>query len=265
MTNLTLTRDWAEFDPRAYLNEYYADLGDENRALVQFFVEAYRSIPPNSMLLDFGGGPTIYPLIAAVTRVKEIHFCDYLELNLREVQTWLRGEVSAFDWRAFVRMTLELEKGRPCSAAEILQREAEIRKRVTRLSYCNAYCVPPITDGRQMYDVIATNFCAESVTDDWRQWCMFVHNITSLLKPGGKLILSALKGAKCYSVGSKIFPAVSIVESDLTYVLTHSGFEPESIVIRSVPADRPTRNYRGLMFALAVKGRDEDARRSAHA
>src|SRR5262245_17505565 len=133
MTNLSLTRDWTEFDPTAYLKEYYADLGAENRALLHFFVEAYQDIPPDSVLLDFGGGPTIYPLIAAATKVKEVHFSDYLEANLHEVRKWLRGDASAFDWHAFIRATLELEKGSVCSASEIAQREAEIRKRVTRI------------------------------------------------------------------------------------------------------------------------------------
>jgi nicotinamide N-methyltransferase len=253
ISGLFLTRDWERFDPRAYLNEYYADLGAENCALLRFLVEAYRDIAPNSRLLDFGGGPTIYPLIAAVSKVKEIHFCDYLESNLREVQNWLCGDASAFDWRAFIGMTLELERARLCSAAEIAQREGEIRTRVTRIVRCDVRRVPPITGWQQKYDVVVSNFCAESVTDDWWQWRMFMRNITSLLKPGGKLVLAALKEATCYSVGSKIFPAVKIVESDLTSVLIDSHFEPESIVISSNPADRPTRNYQGLMFAVAVK------------
>jgi hypothetical protein len=265
MANLTFTRDWTEFDPIAYLSEYYTDLGDENRSLLQFFVEAYRDVAPNSKLLDFGGGPTIYPLIAAVNKIQEIHVCDHLESNLREVQRWLCGEASAFDWRAFVSMTLDLEKGRPCSTTEIVQREAEIRTRVTRIGRCDARRDPPIPGIRQKYDVVVTNFCAESATDDRWQWCLFMRNITSLLKPGGKLILSALKEATCYSVGSKIFPAVSIGVDDLAYALVNSDFEPESIVINSVPADRPTRPYQGLMFARAVKSHCEDVGQNIYA
>ncbi len=85
---------------------------------------------------------------------------------------------------------------------------------------------------------------------------MFMHNITSLLKPGGKLILSALKGATRYSVGPNTFPAVNIAEDDLAEVLTESGFLEKDIAIRSAPADRPTRIYRGLILAVATKQRD---------
>ena len=115
------TDDWARFDPTAYLEEYYADLGAENLALLRFLEEAYRDLPSNCVLLDFGGGPTIYPLIAAASRVEEIHFTDYLDSNLEEVRKWLAavvaGDLSLDEFKelvegekALVEMTL-LQKG----------------------------------------------------------------------------------------------------------------------------------------------------------
>ena len=121
----TRGRDWTAFNPRAYLDVYYADIGAENYALLQFFVEAYHDVSADSVLLDFGSGPTIHALIAAAPRVKEIHLCDYLPANLDEVRQWLHGESGAFDWRPFVTTTLQLERGKPCSDAEAVQRERE--------------------------------------------------------------------------------------------------------------------------------------------
>ncbi len=103
-----------------------------------------------------------------------------------------------------------------------------------------------------------TNFCAESVTSDRSQWQTSVGNIVSLLKPGGKLIMSALRGATSYSVGPISFPAVSISEEDLIELLEESGFPRKSIELRSVPADRTTREYTGLILAVAEKKRDAD-------
>ena len=71
MSPTSLTRDWTLFDPLAYLNQYSGDGGAENRALLQFLVEAYRDLPPGGLKLEFGGGPTIYPLISADGRVSE--------------------------------------------------------------------------------------------------------------------------------------------------------------------------------------------------
>lgn len=248
-----LAKDWQEFDPKAYLREYYSDLETENSALVRFFVDIYKTIPNASSLLDFGGGPTIYPLIGAATRVKEIHFCDYLETNLAEVLLWLEGKKVAFNWQSFVSATLTLEKDRPCTPNDITEREEQLRKRITRLSRCDARLNPPLPGPVRKYDVVVSNFCAESATDDRQQWRTFMFNIASLVRPGGKFIISALKGAHSYSVGRKVFPAVNLNEADLVWGLMTAGCKPESIDIRSVPADRPSRYYQGLMLATAEK------------
>jgi len=246
-------QEWEEFNPRAYLHEYYSDLGAENSALLEFYVDAYKAIPRDSSLLDFGGGPTIYPLIGAANKVKEIHFCDYLEANLSEVLKWLRRKRVAFNWQPFVSATLALEKGRPCTASDIAEREEQIRKLITRLVRCDARLDPPLHGPVQKYDVVVSNFCAESATDDRQQWRTFMYNIASLIRPGGRFVISALKGAHSYPVGRKVFPAVNINEGDLAWGLIAAGCKPESIDIRSVPADRPTRYYHGLMLATAEK------------
>lgn len=246
-------QEWEEFNPRAYLQEYYSDLGEENAALLRFYVDAAQAIPHDSSLLDFGGGPTIYPLISVANKVKEIHVCDYLVANLSEILKWLRRKKVAFDWRPFVSAALALEKGHPCTASEIAEREEQIRKRITRLSRCDARLDPPLYGPVQKYDVVVSNFCAESATDDRQQWRTFMCNIASLIRPGGKFIVAALQGAHSYPVGRKVFPAVNIDEGDLAWGLIAAGCKPESIDICSIPADRPSRYYRGFMLATAEK------------
>jgi hypothetical protein len=248
-----LTRDFKHFDPAAYLREYYGDVGAENLALLRFMSETYRGLPRGGRLLDFGGGPTIYPLISAVGRVDEVHFSDYLPANLEEVRRWLSKHPAAFDWRDFVRQAIELETEAPCTEAEVTEREDRIRGLVTQVMRCDASRTPPIDGAIRPYEVVVTNFCAESATSDRHQWRAFVVNIVSLLKPGGVLIMSALKGAGSYAVGSRRFPAVDISEDDLIELLEETGFRNKKIELRSVPADRPSRDYDGLIMAVARK------------
>ena len=113
----------------------------------------------------------------------------------------------------------------------------------------------PLHGASRTYDIVTTNFCAESVTDQRRWWYVYLQRIVSLVKPGGKFLASALKGASSYSVGERVFPAVDITEPDLASALGSVGCDLDSIVIESVVADRPTRHYQGLMFASARKGR----------
>lgn len=249
---LLVTKDWAEFGPRAYLEEYYADVGPENLALLTFFAKkAFHGLPAGSVSLDLGSGPTIYSLISAAASVREIHVCDFLEANLAEVTGWLREDTTAWDWSGFFEAALRLENDDlPWRVGE---REALIRERVTQTMRCDLSLFAPLGRAVQPYDVLVTNFCAESATDDPEQWRAFLRNMASLLKPGGRLVTSALKGATSYAVGSKHFPAVSIDEEDLRQELVEIGFTPDSVTIESVPADRSQRHYQGIMMALATK------------
>ena len=249
---MNTTNDYAAFGVHAYLQEYYADVGPENLALLQFLVDALRTVDENGVMLDFGGGPTLYSLIAAAPKMREIHFSDYSEPNREEVLRWLHRDRRAFDWHAFTRTILELEGNDP-SPPSVLMREEMARGRVTRVLHCDAHAPCPVDEGVPGYDLLTTHFCAEAAANDRTQWRQCMQNITSLLKPGGRLIVSAVKGADSYAVGDTTFFAVNILESDLVQVLQENGFAGSDIAIDSVPADRPERHYQGLMFAAATK------------
>jgi hypothetical protein len=98
---------------------------------------------------------------------------------------------------SFVEKTIELETGKPCTLAQRARREGELRGRITRLMHCDASRSPAISDCNGCYDVVVSNFCAESATSDPVIWRAYMHNISSLVRPGGTLIVSALKGARC--------------------------------------------------------------------
>lgn len=250
---IKLSTDWADFDSRAYLEEYYADIGPENMAMLTFFSRAFHGIPADGVLLDFGSGPTIYPLISAAVAVREIHLCDFLDTNLAEVGAWLRKDEAAWDWSDFVRTALLLENGSDALAQRVSKRESHIRKSVTRIMRCDVRRTMPLGHTVAPYDVVVTNFCAESATDDTEKWREFLRNIASLVRPGGRLVMTALKGATSYTVGSKYFPAVNIIEDDLRHALIDTGFASESMSVESVPADRPSRKYQGILLALATR------------
>src|SRR5579875_3915634 len=80
------------FHPRGYLNEYYAVVDQENDMLLNFYAALYKTTLPHSVMLDFGGGPTIYALISAARSVGEIYVCDYLEANLHEINRWIMNQ-----------------------------------------------------------------------------------------------------------------------------------------------------------------------------
>lgn len=247
------TSDYSTFHPAAYLREYYATVSPENVALLRFLVAALRSAPPDSRILDFGCGPTLYASLAAVERAREIHIADYFSANLDAIQGWLQGREERFDWSAFTRAILELE-GKAASASVIAAREALVRQRVTRVMSCDAHQPHPLGADTSLYDVVMTNFCAEAAARNYDEWRACMSHIISLLRPSGRLLVSAVTGADSYTVGATEFLAVRLFPLDLRTMLLEEGFLPASLVMDRVPADGPERRYEGLMFATAIKG-----------
>lgn len=89
---------------------YEGEVDTGNRALLRFYAEVYQDIGGRS-LLEFGGGPTIYSIITAARTAGCIHFCDYNAECLSEVNKWLTGDSSAFDWSHFTDYALYCENG----------------------------------------------------------------------------------------------------------------------------------------------------------
>lgn len=251
---------FAEFDPKSYLEEYYSKIGSENHGLLDFFVHAYDEVSPNSVMLEFGGGPTVYPLISASQKVKEIHFADYIDLNLREVQLWQSADLEAFDWSRFFKKALKLEGVGRLTKRQIDGRMQLVRQKMVRFMHCNAFRKDPIDKRfRGYYDVINTNFVTESVTSSPKTWERLLANVCSLLKEDGLLVMTAIKDAQYYRIGDKIFPAVKINEEDMVRVLTKLGFQKSDISVYSIPAEvvdeelKGYTGYKGIIFLKARK------------
>lgn len=252
-------RDYTAFNPGVYLQEYYASIPAENLELLRFLVHAFKDVKSGSLVLDFGGGPTLYTVIPAAAQVERIHFSDYLKANRDEVKKWLHQEVDAFDWDKTIQAVLELE-GKDSSLPAVAHREAEIRKRVERVLACDATSLHPLGRIKEKYDVIVSNLCLEAAAQDYPQWRQCIRNVTSLLKPQGRLIMTTVKAGYAYPVGSTLFPVVNLREEDVMDALVEVGFKPQNIHITWTPADHPVYRYDGLMFITASAFNRDDAR-----
>ena len=93
-----------EWEPSAYLKEYYSEIEPEERATIAFFVDAMKHADRTQPALVFGVGPTLHHVFLAAEKVSEIHLGEYLPANLHEIERWLRRDAGAHDWRPFVRV-----------------------------------------------------------------------------------------------------------------------------------------------------------------
>ena len=120
-------RRYAEFesdwDPSAYLREYYSRVEPDERETISFLVEAMRQAPRGRPVLVYGVGPTLHHVFLAAPLASELHLGEYLPRNREEVRRWLADVPGAHDWSPFVRETLRCEGVADPRPNEVADRE----------------------------------------------------------------------------------------------------------------------------------------------
>lgn len=243
--------DW---EPRAYLGEYYRELQQDERSTMRFFVEGMRQAPEGPALC-FGCGPTLHHVFLTVPRATEVVLADYLPANLEEIRRWQDGEPGAHDWTPFVRYTLESE-GAASADPDVAARMGLLRARIARLVHADASLADPLgPEFRGRFAAVLSPYCAEAATADKAEWVRYCRNIATLVRPGGLFMTSAVRRCHRYRAGNRFFPTAFIDEDDMRAVL-EQDFAPGTIEVRGhdVP-DHEAQGFSGIVLARAVKPR----------
>lgn len=236
------------FKPSEYLSEYYKKLNSENKKILSWYHKIYSD--PNlkgAKLLEVGGGPTIYQLISAASVAGEIVFTDYLESNISEIKKWKSDKGSAFKWDNFINYVLRLEK---LSPEELPRRSELIKNKISKILKLNLNELDESYAAK--FDVVQSNFCAESATDDITEYKNMLRNISSYLKKGGVLLMTALEGSIVYRSAKKYFPVIYLDEELVQEYLKEAGFKINTI--EKIFSDNPVLSkYHGILLIKAEK------------
>jgi NNMT/PNMT/TEMT family len=249
LTRAFLRRGHASFDadwvPAEYLEDYYTVVEPDELETIAFFTDAIRDTRPHAPILFFGTGPTLHHVFLSADRASEIHLADYLPQNLAAIESWLRRDADAHDWRPFVRYTLECEGHGAPTDAQITRREEQTRTKVTQLLRADAGDREPL---EERYSTVVSAYCADSATADRATWESYMRHIAGLVEPGGVFITSALRRSRSYLVGGKRFPSAHVDEHDLRAVL-----EPDfdcAVEVRELP-EHAHLGYAGIVLVAA--------------
>jgi nicotinamide N-methyltransferase/methyltransferase len=268
-TDMAIETDYQFFNPVTYLKQYFHSMDAENEQLLQFFhhVAGNHNLHGAS-IMDFGCGPTIFAMISFCRDCAEIHMSDYLERNLQQVRWWLEEADQCFNWDPFVHYVLELEARAELEettgngtvavpAAAVAARAALLRQKVTRLLPGNARAAHPVgPEGFSRYDVLVSSFCLAEVAQDIQEWQTLLANITTMLKPGGLLVLNTVLDSIAYGVGADYFAMCNITKQTLLDTLVQTGYEASSIETHDVAATVPELMYQGFTMLTARKRPD---------
>jgi hypothetical protein len=241
-----------EWEPGAYLSEYYSKIEPEERETIAFFVDAMKEADRTQPALVFGVGPTLHHVFLAAEKVSEIHLGEYLPANLHEIERWLGRDPEAHDWRPFVAYTLECEGLDRPAPEEITFREEMTRARITNLLHVDLRLENPLaSESPRQYATVISAYCADSATGDKAEWATYMQRIAGLVRPGGMLLVAALRRSRGYVVAGKTFPSANIDEADLQAVL-EPKFGRGNVTIQACEIDGPTaKGYSGVVLACA--------------
>ncbi|MCB0211629.1 MAG: hypothetical protein KDJ52_19990 [Anaerolineae bacterium] len=241
-----------EFNPQTYLRSYYTGPDSEDRFVTRCMVDALRTMPPNLLSLELGGGPTLFAVATLAPYSREIHFCDLLPANLNAVRLWLEDAPDAFDWGPYIAMTLE-EEGLPATDEAVAHRAEEMRRKVTQLLTCNALDPAPLGSTKQQYDLVVAQTSLDAMSADIDEWKQVMRNVSeTLVAPQGRLLVSLVSGTEGYSVGDKTFPVLPLTVDDVRQGYIEAGFRADTLHIETMPAP-DARDYAGLIAAVAQK------------
>lgn len=240
-----------EWEPAAYLKEYYSEIEPEERATIAFFADAMKDADRTQPALVFGVGPTLHHVFLAAEKVSEIHLGEYLPANLREIERWLARDPEAHDWRKFIAYTLECEGLDRPAPEEITFRAEMTRARITNLMPVDLRAESPLGIATRQYATVISAYCADSATGDKAEWAAYMQRIASLVRPGGLLLVAALRRSRGYVVGGKTFPSANIDETDLQAVL-EPRFGRGNLTIQACRIDgAAAKGYSGVVLACA--------------
>ncbi len=238
------------FDARAYLRQYFSTPSDEDRFSLKFWVEHIRHLPPGVHVLEYGGGPTLYSVLALAGKASSVHFSDYVPACLDEVRRWVAAEPGAHDWRPYTRYILELE-GSPHDAATVATREAALRQQVAHLSEGDARAEQMLVDPRLPYDVITAHHCLDVAARDLPDFKRMVHRLAEMLTPGGLFLLSVTTGTTNYTVDGVVFNCLDLQVDQVRESLIEACIDPQRIMHAAMPVEQE--EYSGVLLSAGWK------------
>ncbi|KAM5274300.1 LOW QUALITY PROTEIN: phenylethanolamine N-methyltransferase [Ctenodactylus gundi] len=253
---------YQRFEPGAYLRNNYApprgDLSSPDGVgpwklgcLAKTFATGEVA---GRTLIDIGSGPTIYQLLSACAYFEDITMTDFLEVNRQELGLWLHEEPGAFDWSMYSQHVCLIE-GRGESWQE---KERQLRARVKRVLPIDVHQPQPLGISSLAplpADALISAFCLEAVSPDLTSFQRALDHITTLLKPGGHLLLIGGLEESWYHAGAVRLTVVPVGEETVREALLQSGYEIRDLRTYVMPAYLQTGvdDVKGIFFAWAQK------------
>ncbi|GCC38753.1 hypothetical protein chiPu_0017270 [Chiloscyllium punctatum] len=230
------------FNPQAYLQNNYmpprANFENEDCVVpwkLRCFASSFSTGEIHGhTLLDIGSGPTLYQVISACNFFNRIVMSDYLEVNREELRKWLRRDPGAFDWSPYIKYVCGLDGKRD----HWEDTERRLRETIQEVCHCDIMQANPLHPKvLNPVDAISTTFCLESVCPDKKSLEEALANISSLLKPGGFLLMIGALNESYYLAGEVKLSVIPLDEDYVKETVSRSGYRICTFKTYNMPPD----------------------------
>ncbi|XP_037069218.1 phenylethanolamine N-methyltransferase-like [Pollicipes pollicipes] len=245
---------YARFDPVSYHRTYYAEVDAE----MQFFLEQLHVIFAEGLpgcvgrhVLEVGCGPTITAVLSASRWSEHITMADFVPANREAVSAWLTEAEGHLDWTPHLRHVAALEGG-GLTPGELAKR---VRVKVEHVQPADVLSDQPLGEtASNRYDVVVSSLCLEFASSDLDQYRRAVLAVSTLVKPGGYLIMQGALGNTFYQLDDVRFPSVSLTPGAVLEALTAADCSPVRLheIPRLCPPSKMA-DHTGCFFVAARK------------
>jgi hypothetical protein len=219
-TNMKTTNNWqssqytVNWDSNTYLQDHYLVENIEHTRrfflvnVIEILDKHSEKLQGKQRVLEFGGGPCLWPSFLLAQYFDEIWFCDYTPSNLQCVQDWLDEKPNAFDWKPYFNFMLDIKKGHHHDKDEY---EARLRSalRKGKIFRCDIHDSNLLfldeCERNQQFDMIFTCACLEAACLTHDMFKQTIHRLGNLLKPDGILLLLTYRNSSFYVLNGQTF------------------------------------------------------------
>ncbi|CAF1129754.1 unnamed protein product [Didymodactylos carnosus] len=205
-------------------------------------------------VLEFGGGPVLWPSFLLAQYFHEIWFCDYTPSNLIAVQNFLDRTADAHNWIPFFEYLLK-------PSDDLQQRDDKLRQalRNGRLFRCDVNSDNLLIEqenGIMQFDMIFSRLCLEAACTTYLMYKRTIKRLADMLKPDGMILMNAGRNETFYMIGNEKFWVLALNEENITQAFIDGGLSKPHFIIEQVSYENvknPTSDCDARMVFYAFK------------
>uniref|UniRef100_A0A8C2ACS3 Zgc:64002 n=1 Tax=Cyprinus carpio TaxID=7962 RepID=A0A8C2ACS3_CYPCA len=184
------------FDSQAYVKNFYSCPAEEKNFLA-FVLRCLSRIfsageHKGKLLVDVGSGPSIHSLEC-------------------RIEKWLKSQKDGLDWKPMFPSDLE---------ATLKQQAKKVLKCDVRLDN------PFYPHTLEPADCVITSLCLEAVCKDIQTYCLALHGLSKLMRPGGLLVMIGVLGESFYKVDEQLFSCLGLSRDNIEEGFCCCSFHP---------------------------------------